>query len=137
MSGVALRTRSGRPAELTHLLPASSRRSRMRELDPIRRLAPPVEPLAPDAVARIRARALAPRRRRLPVAGLLVPAAIAATVAVVVVLGGSPDREVPAQAPAAAADGAPRLLLGGGWKVTRVDEWKPGSGEMTFARDRQ
>jgi hypothetical protein len=36
------------------------------------------------------------------------------------------------------ADGeVPRLLLGGGWKVTRVDEWKPASGEMTFARDGQ
>jgi hypothetical protein len=108
----------------------------MRELEPIRRLAPPVEPLAPDAAARIRARALTRRRRRVPAATLLAPAAVAATVAVVVVLGGSPDREVPAQAPiaAAGAGAAPRLLLDG-WSVTRVDDWKPDSGEMTFVRE--
>jgi hypothetical protein len=110
----------------------------MRELDPIRRLAPPVEPLAPDAVARIRARALTRRRRRVPAAALLVPACVAACVAVVVVLGGSPDREVPAPTgQSLRADGGetPRLLLGGGWKVTRVDEWKRDSGEMTFTRN--
>jgi hypothetical protein len=114
----------------------------MRELDPIRRLAPPVEPLAPEAVDRIRARALAPRRRRRrpPLAGLLAPvvAAAAAGVALVVVPGGGEDREVPAPAGQALhADGGepPRLLLGGGWKVARVDQWKPDRGEMTFARD--
>lgn len=107
----------------------------MRELDPIRRLAPPVEPLAPEAMARIRARALTRRRRRVPVVGLLAPVAVAAAVAVLVVLGGSADREVPAQAPTAADTGVPRLLLGGGWEVTRVDEWKRDAGEMTFKRD--
>jgi hypothetical protein len=110
----------------------------MRELDPIRRLAPPVEPLAPGDIARIRARALAPRRRRLSAVGLLAPVAAAAGVALVIVLGGGQDREVPAPAGQALhADGgeAPHLLLGGGWKVTRVDEWEPGSGEMTFLRD--
>lgn len=109
----------------------------MRELDPIRRLAPPVEPLAPDAVARIRARALTRRRRRVPAVALLVPAAVAAAVAVVVVLGGGEDREVPAtagQALYADRGEVPRLLLGGGWKVTRVDEWEVGRGEMTFVR---
>jgi hypothetical protein len=110
----------------------------MRELDPIRRLAPPVEPLAPEAVARIRARALAPRRRWRPVAGLLAPVAVAAGVALVVVLSGGQDREVPVsagQALHANGDEAPRLLLGGGWKVTRVDESSAGTGEMTFVRD--
>jgi hypothetical protein len=110
----------------------------MRELDPIRRLAPPVEPLAPEAVARIRARALTPRRRRRrPVAALLAPVAVAAGVALVVVLGGGQDREVPAPMGQALHEDrgeSPRLLLGG-WKVTRVDEWKPGNGEMTFERE--
>jgi hypothetical protein len=103
----------------------------MRELDPIRRLAPPVTPLGRDEVARIRARALS-RRRRPPLAGLLAPVAVAAAVLLAVVLAPGADREV--EAPAPAAGDAPRLLLGGGWTVTRVDEWKPDTGEMTFAR---
>jgi hypothetical protein len=112
----------------------------MRELDPIRRLAPPVEPLAPQDVARIRARALAPRRRRRNVGALLGPVAIAACVAAVVLVTAGGDVEVPAptgQAPQGDVPGAPRLLLGGGWTVTRVDEWQSGSGEMTFERDGQ
>ena len=109
----------------------------MRELDPIRRLAPPVEPLAPQDVARIRARALgATRRRRRNLGAVLAPVVVAACAAVVVVLGSGADPEVPAPvAPAESGAGVPRLLLSGGWNVTRVDEWKAGSGEMTFARD--
>jgi hypothetical protein len=106
----------------------------MRELDPIRRLAPPLEPLAPDELARIRARALAPRRRRrVRLVGLLAPVAVAAGVALVVVLGGGQDREVEAPAGQALAD-PPRLVLGGDWKMTRVDEWTQGSGEAAFER---
>lgn len=48
------------------------------------------------------------------------------------------DEEIPAPTGRALHAGggeAPRLLLGGGWKVTRIDEWKAGSGEMTFERD--
>jgi len=108
----------------------------MRELDRIRRLAPPVEPLTADAVARVRTRALAPRRRRVPVAVLIAPVAVAAAAAFFVVLGGgAPDRERPALAPQAVAEaGAPRLLLPG-WSVMRADEWAPDHGEMTFERD--
>jgi hypothetical protein len=110
----------------------------MRELDVVRRLAPPVDPPAPDAVARMRARALGGRRRPQRRAGWLVaPLAIGATLALVVVLaqaGGGRERAFAAEA-VSAAEGAPRLLLGGGWRVTRMDEWNAGRGEMTFARD--
>jgi hypothetical protein len=41
---------------------------------------------------------------------------------------------VPATSGSAHPAGVPRLLPGGDWEVTRVDEWQAGSGEMTFAR---
>ena len=81
----------------------------MRELEPLRRLAPPVEPLAPDAVARIRARALAGVAARLPAAGLLrAGTVVAAAVAVVVVLTADRTGTVPAQAPRPSRGGGRR-----------------------------
>jgi hypothetical protein len=113
----------------------------MRELDAVRRVAPPVDPPAPEAVARMRARALG-RGRRRPARSrgwLLAPLAIGAALALVVVLiqaGGGNERAFAAEA-VRAAEGAPRLLPGSDWRVTRVDEWSAGTGEMTFARGAQ
>jgi hypothetical protein len=109
----------------------------MRELETIRRLAPPVDPPAPEAVARMRARAFGRRRPQRRPGWLLAPLAVGAVLALVVVLvraGGGREPAFAAEA-VRAAEGAPRLLLGGGWQVTRMDEWNAGSGEMTFARD--
>jgi hypothetical protein len=106
----------------------------MRELEAVRRLAPPVSPPAPEAVARMRARAIGRRRRRRP-ALLLAPLATCALLALVVLAwpaGGGQERAFAAEL-MRAAEGAPRLLLGG-WTVTRVDEWNAGTGEMTFSQ---
>jgi hypothetical protein len=109
----------------------------MRELETVRRLAPPVEPPAPEAVARMRARAFGRRRPQRRAGWLIAPLAIGAALALVVVLAQAGGGREPAFAAEAvrAAEGAPRLLLGGGWTVTRMDEWSAGSGEMTFERD--
>ncbi|HTE59563.1 MAG TPA: hypothetical protein VK631_04385 [Solirubrobacteraceae bacterium] len=113
----------------------------MSELELVRRLAPPVDPPTPVALARMRARATGRRARRTPrPRWLLAPLATAAALALVVVLfqagGGGQERAFAAET-VRAAEGAPRLLLGG-WTVTRVDEWSAGTGEMTFSQgDRQ
>ena len=109
----------------------------MRELETVRRLAPPVESPTPDAVARMRARTFGHRRPQRRAGWLVAPLAIGAALALVIVLtqaGGGRERAFAAEA-VRAAEGAPRLLLDGGWRVTRMDEWNAGSGEMTFERD--
>ena len=99
----------------------------MPDLELLRALAPPVEPASPAAVARAR-RYGKPRRRPLVIA---TPVAAGAAVLAIVLtqLGGG--REF-AEAAIRAAQASPRLLVDG-WKVTRVDEWDAGTGEMTFA----
>ncbi|WP_028066103.1 hypothetical protein [Solirubrobacter soli] len=95
----------------------------MPDLDLLRELAPPVEP-PPH-------RTFTPRRRRRPVL-LLSPVVAAGVIALALVL----TQRGPTFAEAAirAAQASPRLLVDG-WKVTRVDEWDAGTGEMTFSGD--
>ncbi len=64
---------------------------------------------------------------------LATPVAVGAAVLAVVLtqLGGG---QTFAAAAVRAAEASPRLLVDG-WKVTRVDEWDAGTGEMTFAGD--
>jgi hypothetical protein len=109
----------------------------MRELETVRRLAPPVDPPEPEAVARMRALAFGRRRPQRRAGWLIAPLAIGATLAFAVILMQAGGGREPAFAAEAirAAEGAPRLLLGDGWQVTRMDEWSAGSGEMTFERD--
>jgi hypothetical protein len=106
------------------------------ELEAVRRLAPPVEPPTPAAVARMRSRAIGRRPRSAPrPRWLLAPLVTGAALALVVVLfqaGGGQERAFAAET-VRAAERAPRLLLGG-WSVTRVDEWSAGTGEMTFSQ---
>jgi hypothetical protein len=92
------------------------------DLDLLRTLAPPIEPV-PPRVARPR------RRRRRP---LLLTAPIAAALILALLL--TQDRQTFAAAAVKAAEASPRLLVDG-WKVTRVDEWQAETGEMTFERD--
>jgi hypothetical protein len=101
------------------------------DLELLRALAPPVEPPPPDLVARTRRRVLRERRRRPML--VLTPIAVGAAILAVVLtqLGGG---QTFAAAAVRAAEGSPRLLVDG-WKVTRVDEWDAGTGEMTFAGD--
>ena len=101
----------------------------MPDLDLLRELAPPVEPAANQRDAR--ARMFKPKRRR-PVL-LATPVAVGAAVLVVVLtqLGGG---QTFATAAMRAAEASPRLLVDG-WKVTRVDEWDAGTGEMTLSGD--
>jgi hypothetical protein len=106
------------------------------ELEAVRRLAPPVDPPTPAAVARMRARATGRRPRGARRSRwLLAPLVTGAALALVVVLfqagGGGQERAFAAET-VRAAEGAPRLLLGG-WTVTRVDEWNAETGEMTFS----
>jgi len=107
------------------------------DLEAVRRLAPPVDPPTPTALARMRERSTGRRARRAPRARWLVaPLATAAALALVVVLaqaGGGGQERAFAAATVRAAEGAPRLLLEG-WTVTRVDEWNAGTGEMTFSQ---
>jgi hypothetical protein len=95
------------------------------DLDLLRTLAPPVEPPPP--------REFTPTvRRRRPIL-LATPIAVGAVILAVVLTqlgGGQPF----AEAAIRAAQASPRLLVSG-WKVTRVDEWDAGTGEMTFAGD--
>ncbi|MDA0163017.1 hypothetical protein OM076_22280 [Solirubrobacter ginsenosidimutans] len=98
----------------------------MPDLDLLRTLAPPVEPPPPRAFTP------PPARGRRPVL-LATPIAVGAVILAVVLTqlgGGQPF----AEAAIRAAQASPRLLVNG-WKVTRVDEWDAGTGEMTFARD--
>ena len=108
----------------------------MSELELVRRLAPPVDPPTPVALARMRARATGRRARRAPrPRWLFAPLVTGAALALVVMLfqaGGGQERAFAAET-VRAAEGAPRLLLDG-WTVTRVDEWNAGTGEMTFAQ---
>jgi hypothetical protein len=93
------------------------------DLDLLRELAPPVEPPPQRTFT-------PPKRRRRPVL-LLSPVAVGAVaLALVLVLG----QRGPTFAEAAirAAQASPRLLVDG-WRVTRVDEWDAGAGEMTFS----
>jgi hypothetical protein len=94
------------------------------DLDLLRELAPPVEPpphrsFTPPA-----------RRRRRPVL-LLSPIAVGALVLALVLTQRGPTF---AEAAIRAAQASPRLLVDG-FKVTRVDEWDAGTGEMTFSGD--
>lgn len=114
----------------------------MSELELLRHVAPPVEPASSDVLLRARgrlARAQAGRTgHRMPRRGLVLgPVALAACLAVAVVVtqlgGGEHTRAFAAEA-VRLAKSSPRLLVDGdGWKVTRVDEWSAGTGEMTFA----
>ena len=95
----------------------------MPDLDLLRELAPPVDP-PPRRTFTPPAR----RRRRRPVL-LLSPVAVGALVLALVLTQRGPTF---AEAAIRAAQAGPRLLVDG-WKVTRVDEWDAGTGEMTFA----
>ena len=111
----------------------------MSDLELLRRLAPPVEPADPEVVDRAHAR-LADRRRRplwrrggrrLLAAPVVAGAAIA--LALLLTQTGSDDEPAWAAEIVRAAQASPRLLVDAdGWKVTRVDEWAEGTGEMTF-----
>jgi hypothetical protein len=107
----------------------------MRDLESVRRLAPPADPPAPQAIARMRVRALAKRPRRPRVRWLVAPAIGATAIALLAFLLPAGGGQAPAFAAALvrAAEDAPRLLLGADWSVTRVDEWSAGTGEMTFS----
>jgi hypothetical protein len=88
--------------------------------------------------ARLTRAAKAPRRRSRPRALAAAPLACGAAVALVLVVGQLGGARTPAFAAAAlrAAEGAPRLLVGGaGWSVARVDEWNAATGEMSFTRE--
>jgi hypothetical protein len=98
------------------------------DLETLRRLAPPVEPATDDVVARARAR-MRTRGRRPSRALLLAP--VAAAVALVIALTSAGGPSFAAEL-VRAAEASPRLLMDD-WKVTRVDEWSAGQGEMTFA----
>lgn len=97
----------------------------MPDLDLLRELAPPVEP-PPHRTFTPPTR----RRRRRPVL-VLSPIAVGAIALALVLTQRGPTF---AEAAIRAAEASPRLLVDG-WKVTRVDEWDAGTGEMTFARD--
>ena len=97
----------------------------MPDLDLLRELAPPVEP-PPHGSFTPPAR----RRRRRPVL-LLSPIAVGALVLALVLTQRGPTF---AEAAIRAAQASPRLLVDG-FKVTRVDEWDAGTGEMTFSGD--
>jgi hypothetical protein len=108
----------------------------MPNLSTLGRLAPAVEPLADDALDRLRAGLHhdRPRRRRRRL--LAAPALLAVAIPVLFFALGSGGGNSPAFAAEAirVAEAAPRLLVGGGgWTVTRADEWQPGRGEMTFS----
>jgi hypothetical protein len=110
------------------------------DLELLRRLAPPVEPADPDVVDRAHAR-MTERRRRRPLwrrGGRRLPAApvvAGAAIALVLFLTQTGGNDQPAWAAEVvrAAEASPRLLVDAdGWRVTRVDEWAEGTGEMTF-----
>jgi hypothetical protein len=98
------------------------------DLETLRRLAPPVEPAAPDVLTRARAR-MRPRRKRPPRVLLLAPVAAAAALVIALTQTGGPSF---AAELVRAAEASPRLLMDD-WRVTRVDEWSGNEGEMTFA----
>jgi hypothetical protein len=110
------------------------------DLDTLRRLAPPVDPPPPAAVERARARlergGRAPRRLRAPRLRLAGPVVLGLGCALALVVTQLGDGRSAGFAEAAmrAAETSPRLLVDG-WTITRVDEFKPGEGELTSARD--
>ncbi len=116
----------------------------MSDLELLRRLAPPVEPADPDVVDRAHARMADRRRRPLWRRGgrrlLAAPVVAGAAIALALLLTQTGGDDQPAWAAeiVRAAQASPRLLVDAdGWKVTRVDEWAEGTGEMTFGNGRQ